>query len=170
MDLTGRAQHQASTGKLSQRIFEEDRASSTSKDSLTITTRLLSVKEASESSKQARRLQERNGMYISNDEYDSQDLARDGEDDDTPEYTGTSTMTFTTAAPAPQGRAREDYDEILGSTGEGIHPDAASANPLLNSKPQTRNKTRMDSYDLPEPVLPSDEDGAMEDGMPNIPL
>jgi hypothetical protein len=117
---------------------------------------------------QAQGLSKRIGVYVNAVEQATYGLANDDEDDDTPECTGISTRTFTTAAPVPQGRAREDYDETLDSTGESIYPDAAPADPPLISKPQTRNKNRMDSYDLPEPVLPSDDDGAMEDGTSNI--
>jgi hypothetical protein len=164
---SGEARHTL-YGVLGQRNFEEDRASSTSKGSLTTSARLLLVEDMSDRFDQAQGLSKRIGVYVNAVEQATYGLANDDEDDDTPECTGISTRTFTTAAPVPQGRAREDYDETLDSTGESIYPDAAPADPQLISKPQTRNKNRMDSYDLPEPVLPSDDDGAMEDGTSNI--
>ena len=158
---------QISYGELSQRNFEEDCASSASKDSLTTSARLLSVEDTDTNCfVKASRLSKRNGVYISPAEEQVLDLAQSNSEDydSLLKCTGFSTTTFTTADPVRQGRAREDDYETPKTAGVCCLPNAVAADSPNISKPQTWNRTRMDAYDLPEPMLPSDDDEAMGDG------
>ncbi len=84
---------QTSYGVLGQRNFKEDRASSTSKDSLTTLTidRLLSVEDVSDRFDQAQGLSKRISVYVNAVEQATYVLANDDEDEDTPKCTGIST-------------------------------------------------------------------------------
>jgi hypothetical protein len=153
---------QTSYGGLSQRSLEEDRASSTSKDSLTTNARLLSVKDADDHFAKASCTSKFNGAYISLDKR-ILDLATSNDEEDTLECTGFST-TFKTADSVQQGQVREDDQETPKTAGMCIPSFTVTDDTPDISKPQTRNRTRMDGYALPEPVLPSDDDDAMGDG------